>query len=277
MVLMLLWLYFMMPFLASLWTHRNFKCASQLLINSLNCLQVNAVSLSVNILFIKNHLQLTNDADEVLPLQWPPYCETGGTTINKRQKMSTIIMGHVHCQPTPVFLHAQIPFFLMNWCWINWLAGFTGSDYQFNKFFGYRWVDNPHKVQCPLNAWVATLLVNDFCLIGSLQRHNFQASVHLLSCADQVNFVALWWGCQHNFDWISPVLCPSSACTPLPNLTVPKRYLTGILPAAFVFTCTFPVRVSDTHGCTHTESVTTCNTCICIEGPDWLHNNPLIK
>ena len=49
----------------------------------------------------KNHLQLTNETDEILALQWPPYYKTVGTKINKHQKMSTIVMGHVHCQPAP--------------------------------------------------------------------------------------------------------------------------------------------------------------------------------
>ena len=137
----------------------------------------------------KNHLQLMNDNDGVLPLQWPPYCKTGGTTINKRQKMSTIIMGHVHCQPAPVFLHAQIPCFPMNWCWINQLAGFTGSDNRFNKLFGHRQVNDPYKVQRPLKTWVATLdgcQPPDFCLIGLLQWCKFLASV--LSFTDLATF-----------------------------------------------------------------------------------------
>ena len=87
--------------------------------------------------FIKNCLQLTNVTDGVLPSQWLPYCETRGTAINKHQKIYTIVMGHVHYQPAPVFLLTQIPFFPTNWCWINRLTGFTGSNNWFNKFFGY--------------------------------------------------------------------------------------------------------------------------------------------
>ena len=45
--------------------------------------------------------------------------------------------------------------------------------------------------------------------------------------------------------------------------SVPKRRFTSILLAAFVFTCAFSVRVSDTHRCTHAELVTTCNTRAC--------------
>ena len=100
-------------------------------------------------------------------MEWLPYCKMRRTTINKHQKVSTIVN---------LFLHAQIPFSPTNWCWINQLAGFTGSDNWFNKFFGHCQVDDPCKVQLPLNARVTTLLVCqplDFCLIDLLQQHNF--------------------------------------------------------------------------------------------------------
>ena len=93
-----------------------------------------------------------------------------------------------------------------------------------------------------------------------MQWHNFPSLTLLLSCVDLATFVVLWWGCQHDFDRILPGSRPSSVHIPWPKLIV---FSSATSPATFVFTCAFPVRVSNTHWCTLAELVITCNIRAC--------------
>ena len=177
-------------------------------------------------------------------------------------------MGYVHCQPSPVFLHVQVSFFPINWCWINQLAGFTGSDNRFDKFF----LDTIGltilaKYNVLLMLWVATLLVD----VSHLTFIYLTCCSGATSCISSPPFL-----CRSSY-LCNTLVRPSvqfrqdftnvtsiiSAYSSTKACSVPNRHLTNILAVAFAFTHAFPVKVSDTQRCTYAESVIICNTCAC--------------
>ena len=76
--------------------------------------------------------------------------------------------------------------------------------------------------------------------------------IHL--CSTLVRLSAWFW---QDFTSFTSMVSPYSFAS---DRKVPSRRLTSILPAALVFTRALPVKVSEIHRCTHTESVTKCNT-----------------
>ena len=115
MVVIILWLHSTIPFLDGECMHQNLKCTLQLLANSLKCLQVKVVSLSVNILVSK-------PCSKKIVYNWRmsqvASCRRNGYHIANLEGLQSIENAHdcyrlcpllicSSCSPHPVFLSSN--------------------------------------------------------------------------------------------------------------------------------------------------------------------------
>ena len=211
----------------------------------------------------ENILQLSDNSERILSAQWPPYCKSRGATVDNR-KFSPLwwvmsIANLFQLSFTPSF-----PFFQR--------TGAGSIDRQVSQAFTSELTVSldtcgstnlpKYKVRfapgCPLWWWMSATWSLSSCIptIGQLTSTgsfpSLSKSIHLRGTL--VRLSARFW---QDFTSFTLMVSPYSFAS---DRKVPSRRLISISPAALVFTRAFPVKVSEIHRCTHTKSVTKCNT-----------------